>query len=237
VKIEAILLGGSVAKHTDVDGISDVDALAILDRKDLAGQDPHAVLDSFYNMLDVNLPRNEVDSVRKGRLAVTVTYRDGSEIQLLPALRSKHTISIASADGKKWSDTKPEAFKQELTNANQRLNQALVPAIKLLKSVVSDFPQQKQLTGYHIETLAVDAAKDYRGPKTQKALLLHLLGHTANRVLNPITDVTGQSRTVDSYLGKANSPKRRNVSQSLSGMKRRLEAASSVSQWQNIFEE
>jgi hypothetical protein len=236
-EIETILLGGSVAKHTEVDGISDVDALVILDRSDLAGKDPNTVLNSFFDTLDVNLPRSEVESVRKGRLAVTVRYRDGCELQLLPALRSKGTISIASSSGKRWSDTKPESFKRQLTNANQRLNQALVPAIKLVKSIISDLPQQKQLTGYHIEALAVDAAKGYKGPETHKALLLHLLGHAADRILKPISDVTGQSGDIDSYLGKANSLERRNISQALAGMKRRLESATSVNQWRTVFEE
>jgi len=236
-QMETILLGGSAAKHTDVNGISDVDALVILDRADLVGKEPQFVLDSFHEALDVKLPRNEVQSVRKGTLAVTVTYRDGTEVQLLPALRSKSTVSIASSDGKSWSDTKPDVFRRELTNANQRLNQALVPAVKLVKSIVSDLPKQKQLTGYHIETLAVDAARGYRGANTPKALLLHVLGHSAQRVLEPIADVTGQSRSVDLYLGRANSLERRNVSQALLGMKRRLEAATSVSQWRTVLGE
>ena len=100
-EIETILLGGSVGKHTAVSGLSDVDALIILDRADLAGKSAQSMLDSFKKILNQSLPRSEVESVEKGRLAVTVTYHDGTEIQLLPALRSGQTISIASADG--WS--------------------------------------------------------------------------------------------------------------------------------------
>jgi Second Messenger Oligonucleotide or Dinucleotide Synthetase domain len=235
-EIETFLLGGSVGKHTAVNGISDVDALVILGRPDLAGKSPQFVLNSFHKQLNQSLPRSEVKSVEKGRLAVTVTYHDGTEIQLLPALRSGQTISIASADGKNWIDTKPKVFQRELTRANRQLNQALIPTIKLLKSIVSDFPKQKQLTGYHIEAMALDAARDYQGPKTSKWLLLHLLGYAADRVLKPMADITGQSRNVDSYLGKANSVERRNISQALAGMKRRLEAATTVSQWRAVFE-
>lgn len=35
-----LLFGGSIAKHTYVDGFSDVDALVCLDRADVAGNDP-----------------------------------------------------------------------------------------------------------------------------------------------------------------------------------------------------
>ena len=108
---------------------------------------------------------------------------------------------------------------------------------KLMKSVVSTFPDQKQLTGYHIEAMALNAAKGYQGRKTPKAFLLHLLGHAADRVLRPMADVTGQSRNVDAYLGKANSAERRNISQVLTGMKRRLEAATTVSQWRTVLED
>jgi predicted nucleotidyltransferase len=237
VEVDNILLGGSVAKHTDVDGISDVDALVILSREDLAKKSAQDLLEDFYKTLDETLPRSEVTTVDKGRLCVTVKYQDGSEIQLLPALRSGQTISIAAADGKGWSDTKPKIFQHDLTKANTRLNKGLVPAIKLIKSIVSDFPKQKQLTGYHIEAMALEAAAGYRGPNTPKALLIHLLGHAADRVLRPIVDSTGQSRTVDSYLGKADSVERRNISQALEGMKRRLEAATTVAQWRAVFGE
>jgi predicted nucleotidyltransferase len=237
VEVDNILLGGSVAKHTDVNGISDVDALVILNREDLGGEPAQTLLDVFYEMLDQSLPRDEVAMVNKGRLAVTVKYRDSSEIQLLPALRSGQTISIAAADGKGWNDTQPKVFQRELTKANDRLNKGLVPAIKLMKSIVSDFPTQKQLTGYHIEAMALETASGYRGPNTPKRLLIHLLDHAADRVLRPIVDSTGQSRTIDSYLGKADSIERRNISQALEGMKRRLEAAMTVAQWRAVFGE
>lgn len=234
-EIEQILFGGSVAKHTEVDGISDVDALVILDRSDLQGKSPKEMLDVFHKTLNNKLPRSKVDSIIKGRLAVTVKYRDGTEIQLLPALRSKNTISIVAADGKHWNDTKPKAFQRELTAANSKMNQGLVPSIKLFKSLNSDFPKQKQLTGYHIETMAVDAVKNYDGPKTPRALLIHLLGHASERVMRPIRDKTGQTRTVDAHLGNAKSMERRNISQTLLSMKRRLGSATTVSQWQAVF--
>lgn len=236
-EIDQILFGGSVAKHTEVNGLSDVDALVILDRSDLQGKSPKELLNVLYQTLNAKLPRSEVGSVSKGQLAVTIKYQDGSEIQLLPALRTKNTISIAAADGNNWNDTKPKAFQRDLTTANSKMNQGLIPPIKLLKSMNSDFPKQKQLTGYHIETMAVDAVKNYDGLKTPKSLLIHLLGHASKRVLSPIQDKTGQARTVDAYLGQANSMERRNISQTLLAMKRRLETATTVSQWKSIFDE
>ena len=236
-EIDQILLGGSVAKHTAVSGLSDIDALVILDRKDLAGKSPKAMLDQFFEELNRELHRSDVASVEKGKLAITVKFQDGTEIQLLPALRSGQTISIAAADGKNWNDTQPQRFQRELTRANSRLNGGVVPAIKLFKSLNAMLPDQKQLTGYHMESLALDATRGYKGEETPRSLLLHFLGHASDRVLSPIQDKTGQSRTVDSYLGKAQSLERRNISQTLAGLKRRLEAATSVAQWSALFED
>lgn len=235
IKVDQILFGGSVAKHTEVDGLSDIDALVILNRADLKGKSPRELLNAFYKLLDENLPSSQVQEVIKGTFAVTVKYNNGTEIQLLPALRSGNTISIAAADGKKWSDTNPKVFQRALTRANSKVNNSLVPSIKLFKSINADFPKDKQLTGYHIEAMAVDAVKNYNGSKTPRAVLIHLLDHATNRVINPITDKTGQTRTVDAYLGKANSDKRKKISQILLGFKRRLESATSVSQWRAVF--
>ena|SRR3990172_3637458 len=237
VEVDSVLLGGSVAKHTDVNGLSDVDALVILDRDAHRDESPGELLREFEKKCNRDLPRSEVESVRRGTLAVTVLYRDGTEVQLLPALRSRQTISIPSADGNQWNDTKPRVFQRELNRANERLNQSLVPTIKLAKAVNDGLPEQRRLTGYHLEALALESAKTHDGPKIPRSLLLHVLDHASNRVLQPMRDVTGQSRTIDDYLGAANSAQRRGISQALTALKRQLESARSLGEWKAVFKE
>jgi len=234
--IEHFLFGGSVAKHTFVDGLSDVDALVILKENDPSYKSPDEVLMAFYQSLRDSLTYDDVKSVEKGRMAVTVVYRDGTEIQLLPSLRTESKVLIPTAGAKEWKETNPKAFQKMLTTANDRLNQSLVPTIKLIKSINGGFPEQKRLTGYHIESLAVDAIKGYRGAKTVKSLLTHILENASKRVLNPIQDTTGQSRIVDAYLGKANSVERRVVADALSSVVRKLNAAKTVDEWKSILE-
>ncbi len=234
--IEKVLLGGSVAKHTDVDGISDVDALVILNRRELQGKDPDEVKATFFAELHDRIPRSEVAEVREGRMAVTVSYKDGMDIQLLPALLSGSRVLLATSSGRDWAEINPKRFQSLLTEANHKLGLALVPSIKLLKSMNGDLPSQKRLTGYHIEALAVDAARHYDGPAVPREVLIHLCKHAAQRVLHPIVDVTGQARRLDEYLGPANSPQRRIVSLALSGIGRRLETAGSLGEWKAIFE-
>jgi len=235
--MEQFLFGGSVAKHTYVDGLSDVDALVILRREDLAGKSPQAILNTFHKSLQDRLPYDSVKSIEKGKLAVTVTYRDGTEIQLLPAIRVGGRVAIPNVGAKGWNETSPKAFQQSLTKANERLHSRLVPTIKLAKSIIAGFPKQRRLTGYHVESLAIEAVKGYRGPRTPKALLIHIFNDASIRVLRSIRDLTGQSRAVDSYLGKSDSTERKLAANALAGVARRLNAAMSIDQWKAILED
>jgi hypothetical protein len=236
VDFQRMLFGGSVAKHTYVDGLSDVDALAILDRESTQGLSAQDVLDQFHSDIDENLPRESgISEIKKGHLAVTVKYRDGSEIQVLPAVRVGDEVRIPDASGRGWKATNPERFRSALTDENRRLGMNLVPAIKLVKSLASDLPKQQRPTGYHIESLALDATKGYNGDDSVRALIDRILDRSSSRVLRPIADVTGQSRTVDEYLGGANSPERRLVGQAFGAIRRRLNATTSVTQWEAIF--
>lgn len=235
IEIDKLLFGGSVAKHTFVDGLSDVDALVLLDRNDTRGLSADKMLREFHNKLSTSLSRQDVKSIDKGTLAVTVSYKDGSEIQLLPALRSGKLIKIPDSSGTGWIETSPHIFQQQLSKQNERLNGALVPTIKLVKSLIYDLPKQQQLTGYHIEALALDAAKGYQGLMTPKALLSHVLDHAVTRSRTPILDTSGQSQNVDDYLGGPNSTQRKLASQAIAGVKRRLDAATSIAQWRAMF--
>jgi SMODS domain-containing protein len=234
--IEQFLFGGSVAKHTDVDGLSDVDALVILDNTDLAGRSAQDLVTAFHRSLQDGLTREDVSSVERGTLAVTVTYKDGTEIQLLPALRIGDRVAIPSPSQNGWNNINPKIFQRALTGANQRMNNLLVPTIKLIKSILRGLPRESRLIPYHIESLAIEAVKGYRGPKSAKDLLLHVLQASAKRVLRPIEDLTGQSTVIDSNLGSANSPKRRNVSTAISKVLRRLNSATSAEEWRKILE-
>lgn len=234
--LEQFLFGGSVAKHTYVDGLSDIDALVILKREDIGDTSPQDILDQFEKALQDKLTFDVVEKVERGRMAVTVTYRDQTEIQLLPAVRVGTKVLIPNAGAEGWKETRPKIFQRALSNANQRLNEYLVPTIKLVKSIVSGFPEHKQLPGYHVESLALEVVKGYRQAKTPKALLMHIVEQAASRVLRPVNDMTGQSRIVDSYLGNANSTERKAVSQTLAGVSRRLKAATTVDQWKAILE-
>jgi hypothetical protein len=125
-----------------------------------------------------------------------------------------------------------------LTAVNQQLSGKVVPTIKLAKSILANFPERYRLNGYHIESLAIEAFRKYDGPQTTKAMLLHFLGAAKERVRQPIKDSTGQSLHVDDYLGPADNPVRRVISDTIGRVNREMQnadGARSVDQWRDIL--
>jgi len=201
--------GGSVSKHTYVDGLSDVDVLILIDRCELADKSPKAVLKYVKRILEGKL-RN-AESVEIGRLAITVKYSDGTEIQLLPAIRLGDGYKISKAKSNDWSDIiRPDKFASRLTDVNRTNNGKVVPVIKLVKSINAQLPEDQQLTGYHIESLAIAIFRSYPEgqPHTPKAMLKYFFDKAREKVKTPIKDRTGQSLHVDDYLGDKDSPDR-----------------------------
>ena len=234
--VDRLLFGGSVAKHTYVDGLSDIDALVLLSDVSTSANRPAEVRSQFAQALRQVLPQGDVREVHEGTVAVTVEYRDGTEIQLLPAIRHGDKMVVSSWDGRSWSATSPRSFTKELTDVNQRQGSAVVPAIKLAKSIFASRLGDVGLSGYHIETLAVSAFREYSGPKSPKAMLTHLVSQSSRDVLHPIRDVTGQSRYVDESLGPSDSPARQTLSRTLERLARNMEHTQSVNEWRAMLD-
>ena len=231
-----LCFGGSVSKHTYVNGLSDIDALVVINQSDLIDHSPNEIREYFQSRLKQRLPDTEISI---GNLAVTVKFSDIT-IQLLPAVRIADRFRIPDFDGDTWSLIDPKGFSDHLTSVNQRLHGKLVPTIKLAKAVVSGLPESRQITGYHAESLAIEVFKKYDGEMTPKEMLKYFFTEGAKRVLGPIKDRTGQSIHVDDYLGNAGSLERRIVGDALARVGRRMDnadGAQSVDQWAKIFGE
>lgn len=231
-----LLYGGSIRKHTYVDGLSDIDVLVIIDNSALANEPPRRVVEYFADLIRQRLPGTPV---KTGALAVTLTFSDGYEIQVLPALTTKTGIRIAASDGAEWSNViRPERFADKLTRVNQANNSGVVPVIKLYKVMNSQLPEDVRLKGYHIESLAIEAFEDYKGPRTRKDMLQHLAGYASEAVLEPVKDSTGQSIRVDDKLGDANSFERKKIAASIKRIVSRMKLAdseASIARWKELM--
>lgn len=231
------LFGGSVAKHTYVDGLSDVDALIILKGPRFPEKSPAAILRQMASTLSTALGLSA--SVETGNMAITLTYPDGMKLQLLPALPTEAGLKVPSFSHNGWSEIDPNTFREALAKRNASCGGKLVPTIKLAKAIVSNFPEKYRLTGYHIESLAIAAFKAYAGICTPSQMLPHLFDRSKELVLSPIRDKTGQSVHVDEYLGGEGSSIRQEVGHVLGGIAKRMRsatAAHSAQRWSDLFE-
>jgi hypothetical protein len=230
------IFGGSVAKHTYIDGLSDIDSLLVINDSALEKKSPQHVLDQVVGVLKVQLGNEAV--VDHGRMAVKVAYSDGMSIELLPAIRTESSLRIPSIRQDRWSDIDPEAFRNALTARNSDCGGKLIPTIKLAKAVIGNLPEKYQMEGYHVESLAVAAFQGYVGERTTTSMLPHFFERAKDLVLTGIKDPTGQSSHVDEYLGADNSPLRQEIGHVLGGIMKRMRTASasrSKQQWETLF--
>ena len=228
--------GGSIKKRTYVDGLSDVDAVAVISGSDLESKSPKEVIHDFAQRIRERLPNSEV---KEGEMAVTVKFTDGTDVQILPAIRTARGIRVSSQKGDKWSNVaNPDRFAKRLSSLNQQMGGKLVRVIRLFKAEVNPRLKSWQLSGYHVEALAVDAFTDYKGRTTYKDMLIHLTRHASNGVLQPVNDTTGQSIHVDDDLGAPNSTERRMTRAAIQGELAKMEdadSAGSMKRWTDLM--
>lgn len=201
--------GGSVSKHTYVDGLSDADILMLINNSELANHPPDRVLAYVKNELSGKL--QGIEEIKTGSMAVTIKFRDGCEIQLIPAVKTPTGYKVPRRRSNEWSRVvHPDRFAQKLTEVNQSCGGKVIPVIKLAKGIIATLPEAQQLTGYHVESLAIEVFKKYPTdmPNTPKVMLKYFFEQASRRVTTPIADSSGQSVHTDDYLGSVNSPER-----------------------------
>ena len=227
--------GGSVQKGTFVSGLSDVDVLLIVNQSTLKNKPPSKVIAYVADTIQRRLPKNPVN---KGKLAVTVGYADKSEIQILPALRTTDGFRIAEPGSTKWSNVvHPERFVERLIKVNNSNGGRVVPVVKFAKALADCFitHEDRKITGYDMESLAVGAFKDYNGKLDSRSMLSHFLAYSMKAVMSPIPDPTGQSTYVDEYLGPAGSKLRKGVSTQLGQIHGKVNSCKTRGEFNDLF--
>jgi hypothetical protein len=229
-----LLFGGSVSRKTYVDGVSDVDALVVLNDSELAQRSPREVCDYFEARLRERFPNTEV---RPDGFALDVCFNDVT-VQIVPVIRKGDDYLLPNPSCTQWSYVRPKDFTDALTSVNKACANKVVPTIKLAKALMAPFPETRRVTGYHAELLAVHIFKEYKGPLTPKAMLHQFFSRAPDLIRSPMPDPTGQSPIVDDHLGGHNSVDRLMVADSLDRIGRRLrnaDGAQSIEQWRGLF--
>ena len=229
------LFGGSVSRHTAVDGLSDVDVLVMINASSFRDQSPAAVIRSMAQRIKQRLPMTKVTT---GSLAVTVRYSDGTPIQVLPAMRTSSGVRIADPDTGRWSNvTHPARFARQLTRVNQACNGQVVPTVKLAKGITSRAIRSNRdsITGYHLEALAIRAFRNYNGPYDLKSMVRRYLSSASRNVTRRIGDPTRQSPYIDDYMGSDGSSRRQRASDFFSRELRRFNACRTKTDFERFF--
>ncbi len=132
----------------------------------------------------------------------------------------------------------PERFAQKLTDINQASRGQVIPAIKLTKALAHRLirSDKDRITGYHIESLAIEAFKNYGGATDLKSMVSHLVDYSSRAVHRPIKDSTGQSRYVDDYMGHQGSTARQTAAANFQRMRDSLNQCKSQADIDNLFE-
>ena len=216
-------------------GLSDVDVLLIVNQSSLKNKPPSKVIAYVHDTIKRRLPNN---SMSKGKLAVTVIYADKTEIQILPAIRTADGFRIAEPGSTKWSNVvHPERFAERLIKVNNARGGRVVPLIKLAKAMANCFIKDStsRISGYHMESLAIDAFQGYEGELDSRSMLVHFLTHSTKTAMSPIQDSTGQSRYVDDYLGPASSKLRKGTSTRFGQMRGKVNSCKTRAAFNALF--
>ena len=230
-----ILFGGSVERNTYVKGLSDVDALVIVNDSKLSSLLPQNAIEYMEDLIQRRLPNTEI---RSGDLAVTVTYSDGVEMQFLPAIERKGGVRIADPARNQWGNVvHPDRFRARLTKVNQDNGGRVIPVIKLAKGLAARVIRNdgEKIQGYHMESMAILAFRNYQGPTDLRSMFMHFCESATKTVLNPIKDLTKQSRYVDEYMGDAGSRRRKRASKNFRKMLNRFGACRSGRHLERLF--
>lgn len=231
---EDISTGGSYSKHTYVNGMSDIDILIKLgvysDSSIPNKEDSKEVLKNIAERLRQKYPRTEIEV---GKMAITLKFSDGTEIQVLPAFSRYNGYKIPDPDSNGWTPSNPERFKRKLTEVNQENGGKVKPIIKLAKDVLNK--NNVPIKSYHLENIAVEAFENYPGGRSYSEMLIYLLKAAEKKVKRKMPDETGQSEYVDEYLGNKGSKKRLELSRKIRNVKEKLSDASSKEEWESAY--
>ena len=109
--------------------------------------------------------------------------------------------------------------------------------IKLAKSIANCYikRESRKISGYHMESLAIEAFRDYEGELDTKSMLIHFLKYSMNGVLSQIVDLTGQTTYVDEYLGPPDSRLRKGASTRFGQMRGEVKRCNTRTKFNELF--
>lgn len=216
-----IVYAGSVAKGTYVEGVSDVDIHVRVNGTSLEGKSP-AEVKAYIRQQLAKSPN--VKTTTETSKTVTATYKDGTEMQFVPVIRTKNGYRVAN--GNRWSNVVYEdCFRRDFQRTNKKCGGRLTTLVRNLKKDNAKRPKSQQMSGHHIEAMANRIFKQAPASKTRslKSMSEYYHRHASRHIRHRMRDITGQSDYVDKRsLGGPDSSSRRVLSRRFSARADRL---------------
>lgn len=226
---------GSYSRYTYVNGLSDIDILIDLGNYSTSQfenkEDSHFVLQAIAERIKQRYPTT---NIKLGKMAVTLEFQDGIELQILPSFKYYNGYKVPDPDSNGWVCSFPDNFKKRLTSLNQSNTGKIVPALKLTKQLLQK--QDIKIKSYHIENIALDAFRGYTGSLTPEALIKYLINYSKSAIFNNIGDPCHQSEYIDSYLGKKGSEIRKKLAQKINKLDIKLQNTTTQAEWEKLFQ-
>ena len=131
----------------------------------------------------------------------------------------------------------PQRFAERLIEVNNARGGRVVPVIKLAKAMADCFMKDsgRKISGYHMESLAIDAFTGYEGGLDSRPMLVHFLVHSIRAVMTPIKGPTGQTMYVDGYFGQADSGPHKRASTHFGQMRGKVNSCRSRAEFDDLF--
>jgi predicted nucleotidyltransferase len=234
ITIEDMSWEGSYSKKTYVEGLSDIDLLVSLGTySETSFEYKHDSKEALKRLEGLILERYPRTSTKIGKMAVTVTFSDGVELQFLPAFRYHSGYKIPDPESCGWITTYPKRFKQELVDLNRSLTWKLKPAIRLIKTLFEK--KDVHISSYHLENLALRTLENYKGTNNYVDIINHILSGSKVKIFERMPDITEQSTCVDDYLGHRRGEERTRISMKISKIEESLKTLD-FNTWEALFE-
>jgi predicted nucleotidyltransferase len=230
--VESVQYGGSHSRHTNVSGLSDVDILVPMGQASDAPASSKQAIERLADVLRNRYPKSKIET---GRMAVTVHFSDGIEIQVLPAFRiGSDRFKIPNPNSTGWVETCPTAFAKKLTNANRQHNNLVVPIIKVAKYLCAK--HNVPVSSYHLENMIVESLSHYSGRLNQHEMLQHVMNQAKSQVLHRIPDPCGQSSDV---AGDISTSERATLASRFRALEQKIvraNSSSSSNEWEALLD-
>jgi hypothetical protein len=153
-------LTGSYKKKTLIKPANDIDVFVVLSGYSKDNIKPNTILDKLKNSLNPKYPQT---TIKQDKPCIVIEFNHVT-FELTPAIEipnyyggdSNFYIPEMSKNNRWQNVENPRVLEKSLTKANQRLNNKLIPLIKMMKHHNKNLRMSGKLASYEIEKIAIE---------------------------------------------------------------------------------